>query len=68
MTRHLPSACSVCQTLHTTLSTHEARTEEETEGQGGEVTGLKHTELARNGARIHTHCSFQSSISNFTTP
>jgi len=53
---------------HNTPSSHETQKDEETEGQGGEVTGLKHTELGRDGAMIQPPCSFQSSISNFTTP
>lgn len=44
---------------HNTPSTHETRTDEETEGQGGEVTGLKHTELGRDGAMIQTTVHFK---------
>lgn len=51
-----------------TQGIHETRTDEDTEGQGGEVTGLNHTERGKDGAMIQTHCSFQRSISNFTTP
>lgn len=61
------SATHYAQTTSwSTHNTHESRTEEEAEGQGGEVTGLKSTELDRDGAPIHTHHSCQSSISIFT--
>lgn len=51
-----------------THNTHETWTEEETEHQGDEATGLKGTEQGRDGAMIQTHHPFQSSLSIFITP
>lgn len=66
-----PVLCARHCTQTTSWNTHntcEAWTEEETEGQGGEVTGLKHPELGMDGAMIQTHHIFQSWLSIFTTP
>lgn len=66
-----PVPCARCYAQTTSWNTHntyEAWTEKETEGQGGEGTGLRCTELGRSGAMIQTHQSFQSLSPSFTTP